>query len=169
MSLAAISNPFHSPVVSDPWEGPEIDVISVHQSAFARCCEAVATVRARPHSASVLVYGESGSGKTHLLARLRARVAGEETAREFSEGHLRLGATARQRAHDLAPSARLPGKDLLRRSGDGGAQLERLLLGLLSKYRLISGDGPLWLAQRRQEARRDDLPCRAGRVIRSDG
>ena len=65
--------------------GPEIDVISVHQSAFARCCEAVATVRARPHSASVLVYGESGSGKTHLLARLRARVAGEETAREFSE------------------------------------------------------------------------------------
>ena len=61
-------------------EGPEIDVISVHQSAFARCCEAVATVRARPHSASVLVYGESGSGKTHLLARLRARVAGEETA-----------------------------------------------------------------------------------------
>src|SRR5262249_21357078 len=50
--------------------------------------------------------------------------------------------------------------DLLRRSGYGGGQLERLLLGLLSKYGLISEDGPLWLAQRRKEARPDGLHCR---------
>jgi AAA ATPase-like protein len=160
LSLAPVSNPFHSPVVNDPWEGPEIDVISVHQSAFARCCEAVAVVRARPHSASVLVYGESGSGKTHLLARLRARVAGEGDGSGSFQKAIFVSAPLRASARMIWRHLRdcMVG-DLLRRSGDGGAQLERLLLGLLSKYRLISGDGPLWLAQRRQDARRDDLPC----------
>jgi ABC-type phosphonate transport system ATPase subunit len=149
LSLAAISNPFHSPVVSDPWEGPEIDVTSVHQSAFARCCEAVAAVRARPNSASVLVYGESGSGKTHLLARLRARVAGEGDGSGSFQKAIFVSAPLRASARMIWRHLRdcLVG-DLLRRSGDGGAQLERLLLGLLSKHRLISGDGPLWLAQR---------------------
>jgi hypothetical protein len=161
LPLAAVSNPFHSPVVSDPWEGPEIDVISVHQSAFARCCEAVAAVRARPHSASVLVYGESGSGKTHLLARLRARVAGGGDGSGSFQKAIFVSAPLRASARMIWRHLRdcLVG-DLLRRSGDGGAQLELLLLVLLSKYGLVSGDGPLWLAQRRQEARRDDLPCR---------
>src|SRR5262249_56850110 len=80
MSLASVSNPFHSSVVSDPWEAPETDVISVHQSAFARCCEAVAALRARPHATSLLLYGQAGSGKTHLLARLRAQVARDAEA-----------------------------------------------------------------------------------------
>src|SRR5262249_50879901 len=39
-------------------------------------------------------------------------------------------------------------------------QLERLLLHLLSENGLINGDSHLWLTQRRQEARRDNLPCR---------
>src|SRR5215470_16204163 len=80
MSLASIINPFHSSVVSDPWEAPETDVISVHQSAFARCCDAVAAIRARPRTTSALLYGEAGSGKTHLLARLRAHIAREAEA-----------------------------------------------------------------------------------------
>src|SRR5262249_13077352 len=49
--------------------------------------------------------------------------------------------------------------DLLRKSNDGGSQLERLLLSLLSENSLISDDGRLWLAQKRQEARRDNHPC----------
>jgi len=163
MSLTSIINPFHSSVVSDPWEAPETDVISVHQSAFARCCEAVAAIRARPHTTSVLLYGEAGSGKTHLLARLRAHVARE--AKADGPGGLQEAIFISVRLHT---SARMIWRhlrdclvgDLLRQSGDGGAQLERLLLSLLSKHSLINGDSRLWLAQRRQEARRDNLPCR---------
>ncbi|MGH9936995.1 MAG: hypothetical protein ACREAM_12160 [Blastocatellia bacterium] len=163
MSLGVIINPFHSSVVSDPWEAPETDVISVHQSAFARCREAVAAIRARPHTTSALVYGEAGSGKTHLLARLRANVAREAEAdgpgglQEAIFVSVRLHTSARMIWRHLRDC--LVG-DLLRQSGAGDAQLERLLLSLLSKHGLINGDSRLWLAQRRQEARRDNLPCR---------
>ena len=162
MSLASIINPFNESVVSDPWERLEIDVSSVHQSAFARCCEAVAAIRARPRATSALLYGEAGSGKTHLLARLRAHIAREAEAdgpgglQDAIFVSVRLQTSARMIWRHLRNC--LVG-DLLRKSGDGGSQLERLLLSLLSKRGLISGDGRLWLAQKRQEARRDNLPC----------
>ncbi|HEY7184307.1 MAG TPA: hypothetical protein VIC84_22920 [Blastocatellia bacterium] len=163
MSLAAIANPFNESVVSDPWEALETDVSSVHQSAFRRCCEAVAAIRARPRATSALVYGEAGSGKTHLLARLRAAIAREAEAdgpgglQEAVFVSIRLQTSARMIWRHLRDC--LVG-DLLRKSGAGGSQLERLLLSLLSEHDLISGDGRLWLAQKRQGARRDNLPCR---------
>ncbi|MBO0724455.1 MAG: hypothetical protein J2P52_02555 [Blastocatellia bacterium] len=163
MSLAAIINPFLESVVSDPWETLETDVISVHQSAFTRCCEAVRAIRARNRATSALVYGEAGSGKTHLLARLRAHIAREAEAdgpgglQDAVFVSVRLQTSARMIWRHLRDC--LVG-DLLRKSGDGGSQLEWLLLSLLSERGLISGDGRLWLAQKRLEARRDNLPCR---------
>jgi hypothetical protein len=163
VSLAPIINPFNESVVSDPWERLEIDVSSVHQLAFARCCEAVAAIRARPRATSALLYGEAGSGKTHLLARLRAHIAREAEAdgpgglQDAIFVSVRLQTSARMIWRHLRDC--LVG-DLLRKSGDGGSQLERLLLSLLSERGLISGDGRLWLAQRRQDARRDNLSCR---------
>jgi len=165
MSLGAIINPFHSSVVSDPWESPETDVVSVHQSAFERCCEAVAAIRARSHTTSALVYGEAGSGKTHLLARLRAHIAREAEAdgpggmQEAIFVSVRLHTSARMIWRHLRDCLIV---DLLRQSGAGAGatQLERLLLSLLNRHGLINGDDHLWLAQRRQEARRDNLPCR---------
>jgi hypothetical protein len=162
MSLASIFNPFHSSVVSDPWEAPETDITSVHQYAFARCCEAVAAIRARPHATSVLLYGQAGSGKTHLLARLRARVARDAQAngpggmQEAIFVSVRLHTSARMIWRHLRDC--LVG-DLLRHSSSGGPQLERLLLSLLIKHGLINGDGQLWLAERRQEARIENLRC----------
>jgi len=162
MSLASVINPFHSSVVSDPWEAPETDVISVHQSAFARCCEAVAAIRARPRATSVLLYGQAGSGKTHLLARLRAQVARDAEA--DGPGGLQEAIFVSARLHT---SARMIWRhlrdclvgDLLRRSGVGGSQLERLLLSLLIKHGLINGAGHLWLAERSQEARLENFRC----------
>src|SRR5262245_43348619 len=162
MSLTSVINPFHDSVVSDPWETPETDVISVHQYAFARCCEAVAAIRARPHATSVLLYGQAGSGKTHLLARLRAQVARDAEAdgpgglQEAIFISVRLHTSARMIWRHLRDC--LVG-DLLRQSGAGGSQLERLLLSLLSKHGLINGDSRLWLAERSQEARRENLRC----------
>src|SRR5262249_38687025 len=108
-------------------------------------------------------YGEAGSGKTHLLARLRAHVAREAEAdgpgglQEAIFVSVRLHTSARMIWRHLRDC--LIG-DLLRQSGAGGAQLDRLLLSLLSKHGLINGDSHHWLAQKRQEARRDNLPCR---------
>jgi hypothetical protein len=163
LSLAPIINPFNESVVTDPWEILETDVSSVHQSAFARCCDAVMAIRARPRATSALIYGEAGSGKTHLLARLRAHIAREAEA--DGPGGLQGAIFISVR---LQTSARMIWRhlrdclvsDLLRKSAGGGSQLERLLLSLLSEHRLISGDSSLWLAQRRQDARRDNLPCR---------
>src|SRR5215510_10427565 len=162
MSLASIINPFHSSVVSDPWEAPETDVISVHQSAFARCCEAVAAIRGRPHATSVLLYRQAGSGKTHLLARLRAQVARDAEAdgpggmQEAIFVSARLHTSARMIWRHLRDC--LVG-DLLRRSGVGGSQLERLLLSLLIKHGLINGAGHLWLAERMRYARLETFRC----------
>jgi hypothetical protein len=163
LSLAPIINPFNESVVSDPWEMLETDVTSVHQSAFERCCQAVRAIRARPRTTSALVYGEAGSGKTHLLARLRAHIAREAEAdgpgglQDAVFISVRLQTSARMIWRHLRDC--LVG-DLLRKSAGGGSQLERLLLSLLSEHGLISGDGPLWLEQKRQEARRDNHPCR---------
>ncbi len=162
MSLASGINPFHSSVVSDPWEAQEIDVVSVNQYAFARCCEAVAAIRARPHATSVLLYGQPGSGKTHLLARLRSRVARDAEA--DGHGGMQEAIFVSARMHT---SARMIWRhlrdclvgDLLRRSGSDGPQLERLLLCLLTKHGLIEGDSQLWLGERRQEARLENLRC----------
>src|SRR5262245_21383094 len=121
----------------------------------------MAIIRERSHTTSVLVYGEAGSGKTHLLARLRSQVALEAEAvrpggmQEAIFISVRLHTSARMIWRHLRDC--LVG-DLLRRSG-GGSQLERLLLSLLSKHGLINGDGYLWLVERSQEARRGSLRC----------
>ncbi|UCH20764.1 MAG: ATP-binding protein [Deltaproteobacteria bacterium] len=65
-------NPFQYTIVTDPWNLASVDVHEINASAFQRCCEALDRVRAEGRSTSVLLYGEAGSGKTHLLARLRS-------------------------------------------------------------------------------------------------
>jgi hypothetical protein len=123
----------------------------------------VSAIRARPRTTSALVYGEAGSGKTHLLARLRAHIAREAEAdgpgglQDAIFVSVRLQTSARMIWRHLRDC--LVG-DLLRKTAGGGSQLERLLLSLLSEHGLISGDVCLWLAQKRQDARRDNHPCR---------
>ena len=64
-------NPFRNRIVTDPWRPSEIDVAEIHSDAFNRCCEIFDSVRKEGRSTSVLLYGETGSGKTHLLSRLQ--------------------------------------------------------------------------------------------------
>ena len=68
-------NPFRETVVSSPWENTRVDVPSIHGRVFEECLRGIETVRQSGHSAGLLIHGEAGSGKTHLLSRLRARLA----------------------------------------------------------------------------------------------
>ena len=64
-------NPFRNRIVADPWRPSGTDVAEIHSNAFALCCDALNTVRKEGRSTSVLLYGETGSGKTHVLNRLQ--------------------------------------------------------------------------------------------------
>jgi hypothetical protein len=66
-----MTNPFRNRIMADPWQSDGIDIPEIHSNAFRLCCEAIDTVRSQGHSSSVLLYGETGSGKTHVLHRLR--------------------------------------------------------------------------------------------------
>ena len=69
--LSGIVNPFGSTIVGDPWRPSPPDVPEIHARVFQTCCSALESVRRQEGSSSVLIHGEPGSGKTHLLARLR--------------------------------------------------------------------------------------------------
>ncbi len=64
-------NPFRNRIVADPWRPSEIDVTEIHSNAFSLCCDVLDSVQKEGRSTSVLLYGETGSGKTHLLSRLQ--------------------------------------------------------------------------------------------------
>jgi hypothetical protein len=68
-------NPFRDTIVASPWETTRVDVPAIHGRIFDECLSGVERVRQSGHSAGLLIHGEAGSGKTHLLSRLRARLA----------------------------------------------------------------------------------------------
>lgn len=63
-------NPFRNTIANDPWKFHETDVLEINAAAFQACRDAFDLVNAQQHSTSVLIFGESGTGKTHLLGRL---------------------------------------------------------------------------------------------------
>lgn len=152
--LLTLPNPFRSVIVTDPWQFLDTDVQSIHAAAFTRCLEAVAHVREQHKTACLLVYGEAGSGKTHLLARLQAQLIvdaikdGPGGLQEAVFVPLRMQASApilwRFLRHEFA-------KALLRKGPDGLMQLERLLLHRLTEWlRLPPDKAQSWLAQQRR-------------------
>lgn len=152
--MPEIFNPFRASIVNDPWRALETDVPSIHQSTFERCCEAIRAIRSTGNTTSILMHGEPGSGKTHLLARLRMHIAEEAEAdgpgglQEAIFVSVRLQTTAQMIWRHLR---RCFVGDLLRRGDDGKSQLERLLLHQLSLCGLVKGDGFLWLKQARED------------------
>src|SRR5580704_14780811 len=68
-------NPFRDTIVASPWEATRTDVPEIHGEVFDRCLEGIEHVRQSGRSAALLIHGEAGSGKTHLLSRLRTYLA----------------------------------------------------------------------------------------------
>ena len=67
-------NPFLLDRVDSAWDGAFTDVDSINQAAFAQCVQTIDTVRTTRQSRGLLLTGEPGSGKSHLLRRLRHAV-----------------------------------------------------------------------------------------------
>jgi hypothetical protein len=127
-------NPFRSWIAGDAWELPEADVGDIGMQAFDACRRSIEATLAGQGTTAVLVRGAPGSGKTHLMRRLRAYLAqnSEERLRETLFVYVRLSTTASMIWRHLR---RRIADDLMRTAPDGSRQLERLL------YRALASPG----------------------------
>jgi hypothetical protein len=145
-SLISISNPFRSAIVADPWHWDVIDVPEIHKDAFDLCRRALEHVRLHHQSTSVLLYGEAGSGKTHLLARLQAYLAGLLTNYGVAPPAVFVSVRLQTSPQMIWRHLRNRfGEDLLRPTLDGRSQLERILLPRLGATCPEIGEPRLWL------------------------
>jgi hypothetical protein len=153
-SLASITNPFRSAIVSDPWHWDVVDVPEIHKEAFDLCRSSLDYVRTEHQSTSVLIYGEAGSGKTHLLARLQAYLAGHLTI--YGQAPAAVFVSVRLQTSPQMIWRHLRnklGEDLLRPTADGRSQLERILLPRIAAVCADIGEPGSWLERVQREAR----------------
>ncbi len=73
-------NPFLSSVSASPLDHNPTDVPEINSGAFQKCLELVDEVREQHFTQTLILMGEPGSGKTHLLSRLRATLEKDSTA-----------------------------------------------------------------------------------------
>jgi hypothetical protein len=71
------ANPFRNAIAVDPWR-PVVDVPEIGGQVFSSILERWRQVRESGNTASLLLFGAPGSGKTHLLARLRRFLSQED-------------------------------------------------------------------------------------------
>ena len=151
----SIRNPFRGSVLGDAWmaDGDHQDVASIHRSAFEKCCEAVEWVRSGQYSAGIVIHGEAGSGKTHLIRRLRHRFTDrfahptlERISQCFAYVPLYTHYTSLARH-----TRRCVAIDLLRTISKGPSQLERLVIAQLMSVAEGGGDLAMWWENLRDE------------------
>ncbi len=117
-----LPNPFVKDVVENTWTPPPADVPELHQKAAEKFSEARHRVRQELASASLLVLGSAGSGKTHLVARLRQHLLAVDKSSILA--WIRLSCTAADLWRFIRQE--LVG-ELLRQQSDGTTALQRLL------------------------------------------
>lgn len=69
--LAGIPNPFLQDRVDSPWQETFQDVPEINRTAFQSCRNSIQAVYQSSQSRGLILHGEPGTGKTHLLQRLR--------------------------------------------------------------------------------------------------
>jgi hypothetical protein len=127
-------NPFRNAVVGDPWGLAEADVGEIGRQAFEACCKAIAATLAEHRTSAVLIRGEPGSGKTHIIRRLRAYLAASPDYR-FRETHFVYVRLMTAPAMIWRHLRRRIIDDLLRTTPDGTMQIEWMV------YRRLAAEG----------------------------
>lgn len=120
IELRGIPNPFRSGITRDAWDPDWVDVPQIHDKVSREICEEVERIRLQGGSLGVIVFGEPGSGKTHLLNRIRRWCL--EHGALFSGFRLQCAPQTlwRHLRREFAG-------DLLHPLPDGSRQLDRLL------------------------------------------
>ncbi len=149
--LRTAPNPFHGAVVGDPWMVSDsvADVGAIHRSVFDTCCQAVEEARHAPPGSSgrgLLIHGQPGSGKTHLIGRLRRRLIDDCTQPTWQQlsqafAYVRLNTNPSSLARHVR---RCVASDLLRAGGNVPCQLERMVISRLMEVAQGDGDMSLW-------------------------
>lgn len=138
-------NPFRELIVANPWETTRVDVREIHGGVFDQCLKGIAHVRESRHSAGLLIHGESGSGKTHLLSRLREWLAPQAPSAtdrpECLFVWVRLQTTPRMIWRTLR---RTLVDDWFRPVSGGHSQFKRILFHRLAEKRPAEGDLERW-------------------------
>ncbi|MCM2369019.1 AAA family ATPase [Aporhodopirellula aestuarii] len=150
---SSLPNPFLGGIVPDAWRGATADVPEIHGDVYSQCLAAVQTVRTQQQSSSVLIHGEQGSGKTHLLARLQRRLTDTDTYPDLEDEwqifvYLRMrtssGRIWRKIRTELVT-------DLMRPMPDGLTQLDHVLAKRLATKCDGHADLALWWDHHRED------------------
>src|SRR5581483_10600407 len=153
---ATLPNPFRQRTIADLWQAPEVDLPALHQSSFESCSIAFAKLRAENQSSSLLLYGEAGNGKSHLLARMVTGFSQANISNDYATAEGWTFVTINLQNAQMISWQYLQtclANDLLRLTPSGLTQLERLLLSRLAQYGTVAGDGRAWLEGLRKDAR----------------
>ncbi len=147
--LIALPNPFRNTVATDPWQPVFADVPEIHARAFERCRQALDYVRSQGKTASLLIMGEAGSGKTHLLARLHAHLASSAQS-PGQPGGAFISVLLQTSPHLMWRYLRRRLVDDLLRPMNGSSQFEQIMLYRLAECQ--TADAQALLDGMRREA-----------------
>lgn len=140
-----VMNPFRQTIVADPWNNPQDDVPEIHQDVFAAIINSLEQVRSSERSAAVLLHGQAGSGKTHLLSRLRSHLTLKfPTATDRQESlyvWVRLQTSPQMIWRTVR---RTLVSDLFRPLSEGRCQFDRILFHRMAPYRPAEFDLEPW-------------------------
>jgi hypothetical protein len=146
-------NPFRDTIVTNPWEATRVDVPAIHSRVFEECLRGVDHVRRSRRSAALLIHGEAGSGKTHLLSRLRSRLTPQTPAATDREECLYVWVRLQTSPRMIWRTLRRTLVDDWFRPIDGcRSQFDRILFHRLAGIRTAEGDLEPWYEYLLQEA-----------------
>jgi len=141
-----VFNPFLHDMVQSPWDKPEADVPAINKEVFDEAVRLFGRV-VDGNRESLVITGDPGSGKTHLLARFREYVeSAESPASERLRGlfiAVRLNCPA---SHVWRHLRKCFFHDLLRPRNDGTTALE-MALNRLNEQKPAGLEGALDAAQ----------------------
>lgn len=122
------TNPFDNGIVPDAWAQPVVDVPGIHGAASQLCLRLLDEVRSLRRRRSLVIHGAAGSGKTHVLARLRREAVTDAAENQPLLCYVRLATSANTiRRHLRSCLVR----DLVRNNAAGRPHLETLLIEAL--------------------------------------
>jgi hypothetical protein len=138
-------NPFREGIVASPWEATGVDVNAIHDDVFQECLRGIERVRKSRHSASLLIHGEAGSGKTHLLKRLRASLTPQAPADTDRQDSLYVWVRLQTSPRMIWRTVRRTlVEDWFRPVPGIRSQFERILFHRLAEIRVAKGDLDRW-------------------------